>query len=86
MLKAVMQTEQRGMMLVLGLSEMNLQRLREDQPIHIKREQLHDPNLPEDAQLGFDILIFAGKDEDSLSQDFMRLVSPTKMNVEDHRG
>lgn len=59
MLKIVKHYEDRAI-LGFGLSEENIKRLQEGQPIHFQGEQM--------GLLKKDILIFAGKDEEDLKK------------------
>ena len=63
-------------MILLGLSEGNLMRLREKKPIHINGEEL---NLP-----GIDIVICWGQTEDSLAKELRHMISPETVQ-RDHR-
>lgn len=61
--------------LVLGLSEMNLQKLREGKPIHIFGAETGIP---------VDIVIFWGETEDKLAETVKPLIDP-ETRVTDHR-
>ena len=63
-------------MILFGLSEGNLMRLREKKPIVINGEEM---GLP-----GLDIIICWGKTEDALSKELAHLIGP-ETRVRDHR-
>jgi hypothetical protein len=64
-------------LVVLGITEMNVTRLREGKPIHIHAE---DVNLP-----GVEIVITLGKDDATLNEQFAPLIGP-ETTVRDHRS
>jgi hypothetical protein len=51
-----------GDMIIIGLSDENMKRLKEDQPIHFNLSELGLENR--------EVLIFAGKDEESMAEHF----------------
>ena len=55
-------------LLILGLSHMNLERLKAEQPIAFRGETV---GLP-----GIEILIFAGETEQSMARDMAEFVGP----------
>lgn len=61
---------------VLGLSDMNLKRLREKKPIHIAGEEINADT---------DIWICWGDSEEALIEEFSPLIDEHTM-VRDHRG
>lgn len=63
-------------LLLLGITEGNVTRLREGKPIHIHCEDL---NLP-----GVEIVITLGATEDDLAKQFKPLIGP-QTTVRDHR-
>jgi hypothetical protein len=63
-------------MILLGLSEGNLMRLREKKPIVINGEEM---NLP-----GLDIIICWGETEDALAKELAPMLGP-ETRVRDHR-
>ena len=64
-------------MILLGLSEGNLMRLREKKPIIINGEEM---NMP-----GLDIIICWGETEDKLAEELSFLIGP-ETRQRDHRG
>lgn len=75
MIKAV-----KGNMLILGLSDENLKRLQQDQPIKF--------NLKELGLDDIDVLIFNGKDEQAMQKTMIDagLIHPTKTIIKDSRA
>lgn len=62
--------------ILLGLSEGNLKRLRERKPIHIHSEEF---NIP-----GIDVIICWGPTEDDLMKELQSLIGP-ETEMRDHR-
>jgi hypothetical protein len=62
--------------IILGLSEMNVTKLREKMPIHINADELGFPG---------EIVIILGDTEDSLAKELHELISE-RTRVADHRG
>lgn len=61
--------------IVLGLSEMNIKRLREGKPIKF--------NLKELGMSDIDILIFTGRDEHTMAEEFKQFIGPeTKVYID----
>jgi hypothetical protein len=56
-------------LLILGLSEENMKRLKDGQPIKFPMDHLQIPNMPE----GYEIIIFSGKTEESMQLMMMSL-------------
>lgn len=73
MLKAL-----KGNMIVLGLSDQNLERLKQDQPIKF--------NLNELGLGDYDVLIFNGKDEQAMFQMMKGAIDPIKTIIKDSRA
>jgi hypothetical protein len=76
MIKLAATTDKGRKLVLLGITEGNVGRLREGKPIHIHGEEL---NLP-----GFEIWITLGADEDALAKQFSPLIGP-ETAVRDHR-
>lgn len=76
MIKLAATTDRGRKLVVLGITEGNVMRLREGKPIHIHGEEV---NLP-----GFEIWIALGKDEETLAEQFKPLIGP-ETAVRDHR-
>jgi len=77
MIKMAGTTTDGRQIILLGLSEGNLQRLREKKPIHIHSEEFHIPDI--------DIVIMWGETEDALAKELGSLIGP-ETTVVDHRG
>jgi hypothetical protein len=70
-------TNGKRQMILLGLSEGNLMRLREKKPIVIHGEEMRMPNL--------DIIICWGETEDTLAKELAHMIGPETVR-RDHRG
>lgn len=68
MVKFIGESKEGRMMLGLGLSRENIQRLLKGEPIHIHREEL-DHISPMEID---EILIFAGETEEVIQEDFIK--------------
>lgn len=69
MLKMGAKTKKGSDLIIIGLSHMNLDRLREGRPIHCTAR---DFGFDSDAE----ILIFSGETEQSMARDMAELVGP----------
>lgn len=67
-------------LIILGLSDENIERLKKDQPIKFNLKEL---GLPD-----YNVLIFAGKNETSMQKTMMEvgLIHPTKTIIKDSRS
>lgn len=73
MLKIVGTNKQSGRTIILlGLEEMNITRMREGKPVHIHGEELY----LEKISGGFEIVIVLGKDTETLAKRFGSLIGP----------
>lgn len=52
-------------LLILGLSDMNMQKMKEGRPLHIRRE-IHGEGIPE----GWEIIIMNGRTEKEMADQF----------------
>jgi hypothetical protein len=68
MLKMVGEARGGRKLVILGLSHMNLQRLKQGKPIHFPGEDV--------ALAGVEVMIFSGKTEQSMARDLADLVGP----------
>lgn len=68
----------KGNMIVLGLSDENLARLKKDQPIKFNLQEL---GLPD-----FDVFIFNGKDEQTMYEMMKQAIDPLKTKLFDSRA
>lgn len=68
----------KGNMIILGLSEENINRLKQDQPIKFNLQEL---GLPD-----FDVLIFTAKDEQEMYKMMKQAIHPTKTIIKDSRS
>lgn len=69
-----------GELLILGLSRMNLQRIIDGKPLHVRRE-VHGDGIPE----GWEIVVFTGENEQAMQKMFVKegLIGPdTKVNID----
>lgn len=78
MIKATARTEDGRQLVVLGLSDMNVQRMREGKPIHILAEEI--------GMSGFTIYIITGKDEAEMEKMLGPFIHPRHTEVQDHRA
>lgn len=76
MIRARMTGPKGRRMILLGLEEMNVTRLRDGQPIHIHADELGFPG---------DIVIILGKDADALQRQLEPFIGP-ETAVHDERG
>lgn len=75
-----MGTQGTAMLVGLGLSDENLRRLRQGQPIVVRLAEL----LPELEPKQIDLLIFAGRDEREMTAQLSSLIGPsTQVRVSD---
>lgn len=67
-------------LLIFGLSERNLKLLREGKPIKFNMKELGLPEL--------DVLIYTGKDEESMKKDFFKegLIDVNKTIIHDQNS
>lgn len=63
--------------LVLGISELNVENLKKGHPIHIHGEEIGIP---------VDVFICYGKDEDAIRRDLLGDLISSETQVEDQRG
>ncbi len=68
----------KGNLIVLGLSDENLERLKKDQPIKF--------NLKELGLQDMDILIFNGKTEDEMYKQMKDAIDPLNTIFKDYRA
>jgi len=67
----------KGNMIVLGLSDENMKRLKQDQPIKF--------NLKELGLGDYDVFIFNGKTEQSMYEQMKEAIDPLKTKIFDSR-
>jgi hypothetical protein len=63
--------EDGGLLLVFGLSDLNIEKLKEGKPMHISRKS-HGMAIPDKM----DIVIFTGKDEAEMRKALDSLIGP----------
>jgi hypothetical protein len=68
----------KGSLILLGLSDTNIERLKKGQPIKF--------NLQELGLGDYDVLIFYGKDEQSMQQELKEFIHPFKTIITDSRA
>jgi hypothetical protein len=59
-------------LIILGLSDENMRRLKDNQPIKFPMDILQIPGMPE----GYEIMIFSGKTEESMELMMRSLANP----------
>jgi hypothetical protein len=64
-------TEEKEEMLILGLSAKNIEKLKEGKPMYLTRKT-HGDGIPQ----GWRIVIFTGKDEQSMAQQIKPFMTP----------
>ena len=67
----------KGNMLIFGLSDMNIKKLKENQPIKFNLQELGLPN--------YEVVIFHGKDEEAMYEMMKDSISKEHTVFEDHR-
>ncbi len=73
-----MMKAKKGNMLILGLSDENLRRLKNDEPIKFNMVEVGFPDI--------DVLIFNGKDEQTMRQMVKASIHPYKTIIKDSRA
>lgn len=76
MIKLGATTDKGRKLLVLGITEGNVQRLREGKPIHVHGEEMGAP--------GVEVVIVLGANEEALAEQFAPMIGP-ETDVRDHR-
>lgn len=76
MIKATARAEDGRQVVVLGITDMNIARMREGKPIHVLSEEV--------GLSGFTIYIITGRDEAELEKTLRPFISP-RTAVQDHR-
>lgn len=67
-----------GKTIILGLEDGNMERLKQGQPIKFNLQEL---GLPD-----FDVVIFNGKDNQTMQQMFKDRIDPLKTIIKDHNA
>lgn len=78
MIKATARGKDGRDLVVLGITDMNIARMREGKPIHVLAEEV--------GLSGFTLFIIAGKDEAELAKTLGPLIKPGHTEVVDHRA
>jgi translation initiation factor 2 alpha subunit (eIF-2alpha) len=68
----------KGNMIILGLSDENIERLKKDQPIKFNLQEL---GLPD-----YDVFIFTAKDEQAMYQMMKQSINPVTTIIKDSRS
>ena len=75
MIKFIAKVDSKGYdLLGIGLSHMNLKKLKQDKPIHINLNELGSKNIGE-------IMIFAGETEQDMVNDMQKIFNLDNTNV-----
>lgn len=77
MIKATARGADGRQLVVLGITDKNIEKMREGLPIHVLGEEVGVP--------GCTLYIITGKDEAALTKTLGPLIHPTETHVVDHR-